>query len=165
MNQTLSYRVGKFLGVRGRSEEGQEERLNVLILLDVQQTATHPAKEFGFMYSQKRNCAASVQIPTFMCLWASATYILPHSVHLLSCSRIGRRSGEYINRSQKHDCIGIGTVCCAVPFLGIFVLNFLCCAFAVRQPLSKLETVETRFRVNESSVKPYLIEICPHLNS
>jgi hypothetical protein len=34
--------------------------------------------------------------------------IFPRSVHLSSCSRIGRI--YCINRSQKHECIGIGTV-------------------------------------------------------
>jgi len=64
------------------------------------------AKKFGFMYSQKRNCAASVpnfhiHMPVSVLL-----YIFPCSVRLFSCSRIGRpMRGIYsINISQKHEC-------------------------------------------------------------
>ncbi len=81
---------------------------------------THTAKKFRFMYSQKRNCAASVLFSTFMCLWA--IYIFPWSTQLFSCSSRGR-SWEYINRSQKSECRNWD---CdrTVPFLGIIVLIF-----------------------------------------
>jgi hypothetical protein len=52
------------------------------------------------------------------------------SVHILSCSRIGDRSWEYINRSQTHEC---GNWDCGrvIPFLGMFVSNSRHWFFAV----------------------------------
>jgi hypothetical protein len=81
-----------------------------------------------FMYSQVRNCAASVPISTFTCLWT--IYIFSGSVHIFSCSRKGRPSWESINRSQTNEC-GNWNWCRAIPFLGIFVSNFRYCVFAV----------------------------------
>jgi hypothetical protein len=88
------------------------------------------AEKFEFTYSQKRNCAALVPISTFMCL--RAIYIFARSVHLFSCSRIGRsiRGIQYIDGSQKHECRN-WDCCRTFPFRGIFVLHFRYCVFAV----------------------------------
>jgi hypothetical protein len=55
-----------------------------------------------FMYSQKRTCAASFPIPTFMYLWA--IYIFPGLVCLFVCSKIGRliHGNIYITHRYKN---------------------------------------------------------------
>jgi hypothetical protein len=81
-------------------------------------------------YSQNRNCAVSVPIFTFICLWAS--YIFPRLVCLFCCRKIcGPILGEYINRSQTHECdVEIRTEATQFLFLGIHKWEFRCSVFS-----------------------------------
>jgi hypothetical protein len=54
------------------------------------------------MYFQKRNCAASVLISTFMCLWA--IYIFSGSAHFPAAEYSRQTDGGIYKRSQTHEC-------------------------------------------------------------
>ncbi len=63
----------------------------------------------------------------------------------ISCRKIARSIlGIYINRSKTHEC---GNWDCghAIPFLGIFVSNFLYCVFAV---VAKKSSVSSRWSLH-----------------
>ncbi len=74
-------------------------------------------------YSQKRNIGVSVQITTFMCLWAN--YIFPRWVCLFCWRKYVDRSWEYKNRLQTHECWNWGWGR-AIPRKGIYKRNCRC---------------------------------------
>ncbi len=76
--------------------------------------------KIGNKYFQKWNCAATFRIPTFMYLWA--IYIMPQSVRLFDCGKIGGPGLYCINHSQIHEC-GNWERGRQVSFLGIRILD------------------------------------------
>ncbi len=89
----------------------------------------YTATKIPVMYSFSGNCAASVPLSTFMCLWEF--YILPGSVNIFSWTRIGR-SIVGIHKSPTDTWMWkLGLSGLAIPFLGIFVSNFRNCFFTV----------------------------------
>ncbi len=78
-------------------------------------------------YSQKWNCVASLEIPTFMYLRAINIY--PRSVHLFCCNRWTDHGNIHINLSHLHEC-GNWERGHAVSFLGIHKSDLLCSVYA-----------------------------------
>ncbi len=80
---------------------------------------------FETNFTRKRNCAATVPISTFMCLWG--TYVFPQWICLFFCNNMWSCWPilGYINRSQTHEC-GNWDWGRAIPFLGIHKWYFRC---------------------------------------
>ncbi len=79
-------------------------------------------------YSQKRNCAATFPISTFMCLWA--IYIFSRSICLFCCRKYVDRSWEY-KIAHRHMNVKSGIKAAQFPekeyINGIFVAGWYLC--------------------------------------
>ncbi len=82
-----------------------------------------PIPKILYKYSQKMNCAATVLISTFMCLWAIS--IFSWSICLFCCRKYVDRSWKYVNRSQTHEW-GNWDWSRAIPRKGIQKWDFSC---------------------------------------
>jgi hypothetical protein len=64
-------------------EDHNDQEVLVLLL-----TRNYTVPNIKSIYFRKRNCAASVPIPTFMCL--EAINVFPGLVHIFGCSKIDK---------------------------------------------------------------------------
>ncbi len=94
-------------------------------LMKVGGTLQRTIPKIGNKHSQKRNCATTVPMFTFICLWA--IYIFSWSICLFYCRKYVDWSGEYANCSQKHDC-GNWDWGRPIPRKGIHKWDFCCSA-------------------------------------
>jgi hypothetical protein len=88
--------------------------------------AAYTAKKIPFMYSHKRNCAASVPISTSLCLSVSDLYICRIG-QIFSCKQNRQNDPGNICIGHRHKNVEIGTVA-AQTFSGniCFKFSLLC---------------------------------------
>jgi hypothetical protein len=124
--------------------------------------APHCNKKSIYVF-QKRNCVASVPISTFMCLWA--IYIFPGSVHIFSCSRIGRPI-EGIYKSLTYTWMWkLGLRPTNFFFMNIcfkfFVFWCLCCASTATTTYANTYTATTHLIPTTPATAAILIPLPP----
>ncbi len=109
-------------------------------------TEIRTAKKFRFMYSQQRNCAASVPVSTFMCVCDRSIYSHDRSTYF-PCSRVAEPSWElYMYIAHRNMNAGIGTI--AAQFLSkniCFEFSVLClCSAASRRGVLHWRALQVR---------------------